>query len=307
MPDEHGRNFNQYGQRYVGSVKRNSAAGTEGYWSTSTGQGPNWELIFALLYGAYKLLKLCYRAIARLVSSREIDGGLVSVSNRNRNFLESQKQASLTPDPVSATGFDAESFELKTKSNNKILDLASLLKLRHMSPLEIARDYGFLYSTANSSALLVDYLAFKNAVRDYTSKHQQVFIDNMQIYGPLFGTTIEQHNAGIKRLTGEALLSRLRSPDAKTMTKTQLAIASGYNFMGSDWREKIHFRCFYDEIIKAKSLRDKIPRVHSNITQDAGKSQSCFDPEDDLNQLLRLAENSVSRSNTFFGSENDAP
>ncbi len=295
MPDEYGRSFNEHGQRYIGSVRRNSAAGTQGYWSTDTGRGPNWELIFIFLYGVYKVVKFIYRATVRLLDSRNSEGSLDSDAGGKLNGADCEYH--LPPSPLRDNIIErAQELSHEGSLNNQSLDIASLVKMQHKKPLEIARECGFLYSASKGAAELVDYLSFKQAVKAYTADNNEVFLENMHIYGPLLGATIERLNAGIQRLTGDKLLRRLRAPEAKNMTKPQLAILTGYNFVGSDWRERIHYTLFYQELLKARGI-DVSPKTAQPQRASGSRDGAAGTADrDDLDQLLRQAEKSVRRT-----------
>ncbi len=292
MPDEYGRSFNEHGQRYIGNVRRNSAAGTQGYWSTDTGRGPNWELIFVFLYGVYKVVKFIYRTTVRLLDGRNSEGSLDSDAGGKLDGADREyhlPRSSLHDNIVEHAQEPSHEGSLNIQS----LDIASLVKMQHKKPLEIARECGFLYSESKGAAELVDYLSFRQAVKSYTADNNDVFLENMHIYGPLLGATIERLNAGIQRLTGDDLLRRLRAPDARNMTKSQLAILTGYNFVRSDWRERIRYTLFYQELLKAKGI-DVSPKA-AQRPRPSGSRAGTADL-DDLDQLLRQAEKSVRRT-----------
>ena len=305
MPDEYGRSFNEYGQRYVGTVKRNSSAGTQGYWSTDTGRGPDWGLIFAILYGVYKLFLIIYRAISRRLQSP------TSADTASKSFAQASGQNSygghanalcVKPDMdlVAETGVGGVLIDNVFRKDR-------ILALKDQTPLEIARACGFCYKSKNGGSLLVDYFYFKEALKRFTSKNNRIFLENMQLYGPLLGASVDSLNKGIKRLSGDNLLDLLRLPASKQLTKSELAVAAGYNFIAENWKEKIDYTSFYHAILKAKGVA--IPPVMSNPespSRDRASSEDAIQSPDqsEIDRLLLQAEESLGRSaNSYVGGE----
>ncbi|MCP9909040.1 hypothetical protein KBZ15_03795, partial [Cyanobium sp. BA20m-p-22] len=231
MPDEYGREFNEHGQRYVGSVSRGTSAGTQGYWSTDSERGPNWELIFAILYGSYKVAKYIIgfvrNQLAERRSSAELDNSN-ELSLVSTNLLESNSSASNITTATPLKGTVANPLDAQQR-----LDISIILDSQYLSPLAIARVAKYTYKHPKYPVMLVDYGMFRRDLQEFAHSNRRIYTENEALFSKLINVTVDDLNSDRSpSLRGQDLISFVKSSISQELTKYELVLGAGFVRVG---------------------------------------------------------------------------
>ena len=185
---------------------------------------------FAIFYGIYKLFKYIFTAISKAFandSSSDASGDLKSSGTAVSN------NDSATADNVQPRS----DYSLVPKYSTSDLTADRLMDRLSKPPLEIAREFGFLYSDHNYSQPLVDMSAFGRGIINLTKSSGDSSLDELIKSSKIISSTKEELVAHIKRKEGHDLAAFVQSNSGNAKSDEDLARLAGYVAISDDYKE----------------------------------------------------------------------